>query len=755
MRKFFTYIAAFILGSYLLLFACLHTDAVKNYVKSYIENWTKENTDFQITIGEISLLPPFHVTATNIHINHDAEIHSLSLKVSPIDFIINGNLTFHYLHIDDIDIKKIPEVSKSSGSLPFKIIINDLKIQNVKSPFDDLNIYTEKSILEGNVSIDPEIDYFNGILRFTNANVPGKTFQTTLSLLKDVGHFRLTLPTADTLEGKFVFMNNGITNLSELKGRAGPVLWEGELDIDKDWKILRSNVVIKSLELSNFTRVQGNFKGNIQLSGNILNPKLHAEFFSDRIQNGNDIFEKIAIIVSTQSKLGLDFIKDGREYHFSGNMTWDSPLSPKFVASLEIADIIRLIGADTSNIHGQLSFGVDFSNGTPLCDIDIKNFAYESYDLGCSFKDIECKVIIEGEKVTLSQIKGTDTTEGKFSGNGEMKLSLHEHFPFEVRLKIENTEIFNLDIFKAYATGDVTFKGNFEGAVIEAEIVADSIKFHIPDQAPTNRKNLEVSYINQPANEPLPTKFKKSGLGWPLEFNIKVKVNKEASVTGTGLKSEWKGKAVITGNVDEYLVNGEMRLKEGSYLFRGKQFDIKSGSIEFKGDIEKDTTMYVIAEMEIDRVTVQVIVKGSTQNPAISFRSTPPMSQREILSWILFNKGLSDISQFQGTQLNESITDLIKSADNSQDLLTRLQTSLGIDRLEFSGSNGTDGVNLQVGKYISKKTFLTLSRNTNTSTTEDVHSVGIETILRKNIKFQAEVDDDGNGQANLIWKKEY
>lgn len=45
-------------------------------------------------------------------------------------------------------------------------------------------------------------------------------------------------------------------------------------------------------------------------------------------------------------------------------------------------------------------------------------------------------------------------------------------------------------------------------------------------------------------------------------------------------------------------------------------------------------------------------------NPEISFRSNPPMPQKRNSSWILFGRGTSEISPFQGTQLTESITNL-------------------------------------------------------------------------------------------------
>ena len=359
----------------------------------------------------------------------------------------------------------------------------------------------------------------------------------------------------------------------------------------------------------------------------------------------------------------------------------------------------------------------------------------------------------------VNQFKGKDIYNGQFFGTGEMKLLLDQNLPFELRFNIENTEVLHLDFFKAAVTGTGVFKGNSNGAILEGNVVTNYMNFTLPEKSKTSGKSIAITYVNQPANEIAPTEYVKNRLKWPLELNIEVKTGEDAVVDGKGLQSEWKGKVAITGTADAFLVNGEMHLKEGSYQFRGKNLNLKSGSVNFQGDIEKDTTLYVIAEIDLDQITAEVIVKGSTSNPVISFRSTPPLPQREILSWILFNKGFSEISEFQGTQLNESITDLIESADTGPDLLTRIQNSLGVDRIEFSGSSDSEGMSIHVGKYISKKTFLTLSHNagssSDTNSSGDTHTVGIETHLKKNFRFQAEMGDDGNGQANIIWKKNY
>ena len=216
-------------------------------------------------------------------------------------------------------------------------------------------------------------------------------------------------------------------------------------------------------------------------------------------------------------------------------------------------------------------------------------------------------------------------------------------------------------------------------------------------------------------------------------------------------------------------VNGELTVVDGKYRVRGRTLEINKGSINFAGDLEKNTSLYVIGEMVIDRYTIEIIVKGLIKNPSISFRSNPPLSRKEILSWVLFNTDISDISEFQGGRLNQSITNLSTGTDDGPDILTRFGDTLGIDRIDITGSPDASQVSFELGKYVSESTYISISRKptndwdskrigTGTLDSDEYdqsNRIGIETSIGKNFKIQAEVDEDQSGQINLLWKKDY
>ena len=86
------------------------------------------------------------------------------------------------------------------------------------------------------------------------------------------------------------------------------------------------------------------------------------------------------------------------------------------------------------------------------------------------------------------------------------------------------------------------------------------------------------------------------------------------------------------------------------------------------------------------------------------------MSQRDILSWILFGRSSTEISPFQGTELSQSIKDLTKGKSKNPDVLTKLRESIGIDKIDISKTEGNQSneVSIQVGKYISRGVLVRL-----------------------------------------------
>jgi len=318
-------------------------------------------------------------------------------------------------------------------------------------------------------------------------------------------------------------------------------------------------------------------------------------------------------------------------------------------------------------------------------------------------------------------------------------------------LHLENATTINQDFVQASFSGDLSLLGDLKTGHLAGSLDAHEAIFTIPDQASAMLNTVDVTFINQPNNETIPQAqaLDISSNEWPLTFDIAVNFPKNLRIEGNFLTSIWQGKLNLQGSDILPMIFGEIKVDHGQYLFNGKPFKINQGNITFAGEPANKTSLYIIANRDLDEVEIDIILKGPIKNPSISFRSNPPLPQREIISWLLFNQGTSEISSFQGSQLSESITNL-DSNQQSTDVMTKIRNTLHIDRLDISrtGTGNDSQMNFKVGKYISDDVLLSINRST-------VNRLAIEAALTKRVKLQAEVGDDAQGIMLLKWKKDY
>jgi|GEM_PF-2578629 len=461
-------------------------------------------------------------------------------------------------------------------------------------------------------------------------------------------------------------------------------------------------------------------------------------------QNQNPIFVKATIPVLfsfTPFSLTLD-----KQAKFSSNFTLDGNLAP----------LVELFKEEASNLSGVAKLSIDVE-GT-FDEPHVKGFAqidegtFEIPETCALYKNINAKFEVYDNELHLKELTATDAFEGKIKAVGNVDLNLKEHFPFSFDIEIENTKLLRLDYATASGNGLLKLIGNLKGALLEGKVIAEDAKVRIPEESPIHISEVEVVYINEEENEIQKNSIKKKAAPWPLALNLIFEIKHPFSIKGSNLKSEWRGSLKIKGTSSKPEIFGEFKIVDGEYKFNGKVFEIHEGTISFSGEPDKKTSLYVIGSHEISNIRADVILKGPLNSPSISFRSNPPMPQREILSWILFGHGAKDLNAFEGSRLNQSITDLNKGS-KGPDLLTKIRNKIGIDTIDFNhNSEGENNeVSVKVGKYISRGILVSVNK----SFSADANRLEIEAKLIKDIKVQAEIGDDASGQLNLKWKKDY
>lgn len=620
-----------------------------------------------------------------------------------------------------------------------------------------------------------------------------------------------------TWKHDFAFLSKGAWNVQnlvvdELNGQFGPYplslattvhLSKDDLGVQVDPFMLQlgdakieTNVTLKSerieanlqtnafsSELLSLITSDIPFKGKMTLKGNLEGPIANptGQFLLDLedIQIAEEIFaQKPSISGEMAMTLDHEGLRVNSELTgigqtplvISGTLPLTLSLSPlafnhnrtlpfhlHLNAEGELDSYLHLLFNDATNLTGQAKIALDMSGqlDSPIIQgsVDLLGGSYESLSTGALYRDIEAHLEGNGSKIVLSHFSATDNKNGSLTATGNFTIDPVNHYPFMFQIHPLRTYLVDSDYATISASGPLTLSGNVEKAKLQGELAVEEAVIRLEEALPKPIKSIDIKYINSP-DEQIASHQDRH---FPLELDIRLVAEKNVLIQGNHLNSEWKGSIAMNGSPDDIQLHGDLRVSKGEYDFNGKIFNFTQGTIHFAGNPEKKTTLYVVASKDIDRIHADIIVKGPANKPQISFRSNPPLSQREVLSYILFNRGISDITPDQGDQLSQSFISLNSSGQNkgSEDFLSRIRNNIGVDRLDFSASHDKDNKDfgLQIGKNLTRNVTLTINQSMTTLSPV----IEVEAKLKKNFKLQAEagVVQDSPVRMSIKWKKDY
>ncbi|MGA8165163.1 MAG: translocation/assembly module TamB [Waddliaceae bacterium] len=550
-------------------------------------------------------------------------------------------------------------------------------------------------------------------------------WQGNLTYEKGQGRFSLATDNTWMLTGSYQFRPDGMVDISRFHAAWGSLALGGDLLLAGDGSIHTSSFFVECEDASQLFSAKGQFYGEGSLSGHLLSPKIQAVLRSDAMDFNGNTFKEPMVAVSP-NHISLSFLKDGMSYRFSGDLAWEDEgaLPSRLNMHTSLDTLRRLFALDWIDLSGQ---------------VNVELFRSEEGITG------------------RTQLAAEDESGGKYAGNGRFAWSPQNRFPYTFMLDIEHAPILEMDNLSGRVDGHLTFTGTADEGKVEGNLITQSIIASLPEKTSDPLEELEITYINAPDDDVASSPSQDHSPAWPLHLEITLIIPGNGKILSRELSSEWKGEVVITGTADAPLLNGECKLIRGKYLMKGKTFTLKEGAVAFGGDVGKNSKLYVVAGYDKENISIEAVVRGNLSHPTLSFRSSPPLSQKEIFSWLLFNKRIEDISPFQGKQLMRSISDL---SSDGPDLLSSLGDVLGIDHLDISGFDAEDPtkVSVRLGKYITEGTLLSLTHHFfgHSHQDKETNLLGVETDIGRYLKFQAEMSDDAkNGQLNILWKRDY
>jgi autotransporter translocation and assembly factor TamB len=197
-------------------------------------------------------------------------------------------------------------------------------------------------------------------------------------------------------------------------------------------------------------------------------------------------------------------------------------------------------------------------------------------------------------------------------------------------------------------------------------------------------------------------------------------------------------------------VVGNINTVRGSYDFHGRRFDIlRDGRIAFTGTTPPDPLLDVTASRLIQPsgIEARIRIEGTARRPRLSFSSTPPLDESEVLALIIFNRPLNSLESGQQSSL-AALAGSTAAGFVVAPLTESLSRALNLDIFEIqttTESGGTGGI-VTIGQQFGESLFFRFRQQFGS---QEISEVILEYQLARFLRLQASTaQGEGVGAAN-------
>ena len=426
------------------------------------------------------------------------------------------------------------------------------------------------------------------------------------------------------------------------------------------------------------------------------------------------------------------------------------------------------LGEDRVSGHFAANVAVGGTLAAPAASgrLQLTDGRYENFATGAVLTKMQADLVGDRDRFTLTSLSASDTANGTLKVRGNFALQGPAGPTAELSATLDNFRVAARDEAVATTSGNISIAGPLTAPKVTAPLTINRADISLPDGLPPNVVVLKVVERNSKnGKQAPPVTAENQPPALPATLDVQIDMPGNIFVRGHGLESEWRGKLAITGTSAAPAISGSLEQISGTLDLLGKTFTITRGEIRFDGSAKLDPVLDIVAEANTSDITAQVHLSGVASAPKVTLSSTPPVPQDEILSRVLFNKGVGQMSAGEGLQLAAAAGTL---AGGGPGMLDKLRGRLGFDYFRLGSStsspttgtlnqraaasgSGTGGTALSAGKYIAPGVSVGVSQGVSPPTSK----VTVEIEVRPHLTIGGEAGQSGSTGIGLNYNYDY
>ena len=231
------------------------------------------------------------------------------------------------------------------------------------------------------------------------------------------------------------------------------------------------------------------------------------------------------------------------------------------------------------------------------------------------------------------------------------------------------------------------------------------------------------------------------------EINIFIEAKHPINYEVKGIKLKFIPDFLIyqeKGNAIEYL--GMVTIIKGSVEKSGKKFILKKSRIYLRGatPLNPYLNLHFIYKLP-DKIIIKIYIENTLASPLIILSSNPPMSQNDIMSYILFGKPANRIFKFgKNSRTSISLNSLLYGIGLKK--MFQDTTHINVDTLNILSSKDKR-FGYEIGLSLNDRVRI-IYRN------DSVSSIIIQYALNRSLQIDVNVKQSAQG-VNLLYTKEF
>ncbi len=231
----------------------------------------------------------------------------------------------------------------------------------------------------------------------------------------------------------------------------------------------------------------------------------------------------------------------------------------------------------------------------------------------------------------------------------------------------------------------------------------------------------------------------------PPRLDLVINAPNQVFVRGRGVDAELGGSLRVQGTTRNAIPIGFLELIRGRVDLLGRRFTLSEGLVELQGSLIP--VIRLVAETERDGITTRIIIDGEVRDPDITFESSPELPEEEVLSQLLFGRGLDNISPLQAAQLANAIATL--AGRGGEGIIGNLRNQVGLDDLDLA-TDDDGNVQVRAGKYLSDNLYTDVAVGA-----DGKSSLNLNLDVTNSLTARGSVGTEGDSTLGIYFERDY